>query len=223
MIDTDTIYERLAEQGITTTESDVAEWFETVDSGEIKREIADSFDVRRVAADDSVPGGETLAEFVERKDADPSEYSRGYVLETDSRRFIQFHAPFEGGRQPLTAANIDRWIDEHIDRLAKQSVGGVVMELARDHFDREVFDVTVPDTLPNDGETKATIEIANTSDDELTVRYAVADLTETRSVVGGETITEDVTTTQDAGTTIDVSVDPETSEEHTAEIEVVDG
>lgn len=90
-----------------------------------------------------------------------------------------------------------------------------------DEFVTPQLTLDTPDTIPNDG-SEETIEITTTARDEQDATLAIDDFSEEITVSTDEPTTETITTTASEGTTIEVSVAPESDiRGDTAEIEVV--
>jgi len=119
------------------TESDVQTWYDGVDTQTLKTETNNQID-RTTVTDLTDPqgiGGDDLsvADVIESRDDDPSEYEAAYLIRSD-KTIVQYFKPKVGGREPIPASEVGSWLSEHVSEMVDRAVNAELLDRAKTEF-----------------------------------------------------------------------------------------
>jgi len=120
-----------------TTESDVQTWLDSKDVSKLESK-ADNQIKRTTVTDLSAPqkiGDKDLsvADVIESRNDDPSEYEAAYLLRSD-KTIVQYFKPWIGGREPIPASDVDSWLSEHVSEMVDRAVNAELLSRAKVEF-----------------------------------------------------------------------------------------
>jgi len=140
------LYDRLIELGsddesdftlaTNTTESDVQTWYGNQDVSQLESD-ADSQIERTAITDltqgDVGPDNLSVNESIESRNDDPADFEAAYVLHAD-RTFVQYFKRGVGGKQPISEADVQAELDDHVSEMVNRAVNAELLSRAKTEF-----------------------------------------------------------------------------------------
>ena len=120
-----------------TSESDVEAWLDGIDVDGLEADADDA--IERTAVTDLTtsqgigPDDLSVADVIDSRNDDPSNYDAAYVLRAD-RTFIQYFKPEIGGKEPIPEADVESWMADHVAELADRIVNAELLDIAKTEF-----------------------------------------------------------------------------------------
>lgn len=120
-----------------TTESDIQTWLDSKDVAKLESE-ADNQIERTTVTDLSAAQGIgdndlSMADVIESRGDDPVDFEAAYILRA-SRTFVQYFKRGVGGKQPITEADVQAELDDHVSEMVNRAVNAELLSRAKTEF-----------------------------------------------------------------------------------------
>jgi len=121
----------------SVAESDVQSWFDSVDVADLKTTVDNQIS-RTIITDleaDAGIGDDNLCvcDVIESHNDDPDDYEAAYLIRAD-RTFVQYKKRGVAGNQPISEANVQAELDDHVSEMVDRAVNGELLNRAKTEF-----------------------------------------------------------------------------------------
>lgn len=119
-----------------TSESDVQTWYDNQDVSKLESD-ADS-QIERTAITNLTQGSVgpdnlSVKKCIKSRNDDPDNFEAAYVLRKD-RTFIQYFKPKVGGKEPISEADVEAEMTDHVAEMVGRAVNAELLSRAKTEF-----------------------------------------------------------------------------------------